>query len=282
MKMKSKYLLLVIFFISFVNLIHSQKTPFETIVDDKKTVYKTNLYDFYNTKFENQPYSLIESLRQDLKIIDDVNLLYINNCIQNNQLLQQNKFLFIEYVVNENGNVLSCSLIDYRNKLSAISTSEIECIFDNAMKDHFSFSKIPNGVSEFYSRIRKRYMFHEQNKLKIEKSENYRMIKVLNNSVLIGENRENYLSVRIYKTDNGSGSAGFPSSEVSHNLLIAISEFDEEPNQNLFEIGPFYNPKFVKWTGKKDNQKEFEIEYGAYDKRRTVKLKVNINELKME
>ena len=118
-----------------------------------------------------------------------------------------------------------------------------------------------------------------QNELKIEKSENARLIKVLNNSELLGNNRENYLSVRIYKIDNGSGSAGFPEGhEVSHNLLIAVSEFDEEPNQSLFEIGPFYNPKFVKWTDKK----EFEIEYGIYNNRKRIKLKTNINELKMD
>ena len=121
-----------------------------------------------------------------------------------------------------------------------------------------------------------------QNELKVDKSENSRLIKVLNSSELIGENRENYLSVRIYKIDNGSGSAGFPSSEVSHNLLIAVSEFDEEPNQNLFEIGPFYNPKFMKWTNEMEYQREFEIEYGAYDERKLLKLKVNINELEME
>ena len=122
-----------------------------------------------------------------------------------------------------------------------------------------------------------------QNELKIEKSKNDRLIKVLNNSELIGENRENYLSVRIYKIENGSGSAGFEEGhEVSHNLLIAVSEFDEEPKQNLFEIGPFYNPKFVKLTGNKEYQKEFEIEYGAYGNRKVVKLKVNIIDLKME
>ena len=120
-----------------------------------------------------------------------------------------------------------------------------------------------------------------QEKVKINKSDNNRLIKVLNNSELIGENRENYLSVRIYKIDNGSGSAGIEEGhEVSHNLLIAVSEFDEEPNQNLFEIGPFYNPKFVKWTKKKEYQKEIEIEHGAYDNRKSIKLKVNINELK--
>jgi len=46
-----------------------------------------------------------------------------------------------------------------------------------------------------------------QNELKIKKSKNYRLIKVLNNSELIGENRENYLSVKIYSIDNGTGSA---------------------------------------------------------------------------
>ena len=121
-----------------------------------------------------------------------------------------------------------------------------------------------------------------QNKLKIEKSENSRLIKVLNNSKLIGENSENYLSVRLYTIDNGTGSAGFESSEVSHNLLIAVSEFDEEPNQSLFEIGPFYNPKFIKWTDEKEYEKEFEIEYGVYNNRKTIKMKININELKME
>ena len=88
-----------------------------------------------------------------------------------------------------------------------------------------------------------------QNKLKIVKSENLRLIKVLNNSELLRENSEENLSVRIYKIDNGSGSAGIEEGhEVSHNLLIAVSEFDEQPKQNLFEIGPFYNPKFIKWT----------------------------------
>ena len=122
-----------------------------------------------------------------------------------------------------------------------------------------------------------------QNELKIAKSKNDRLIKVLNNSELIGENRENYLSVRIYKIDNGSGSAGIPEGhEVSHNLLIAVSEFDEEPNQNLFEIGPFYNPKFMKWTDKEEYEKIFEIEYGIYNNRKSVKLKININELTLE
>lgn len=121
-----------------------------------------------------------------------------------------------------------------------------------------------------------------QDKLKIKTSKNTRLIKVLNSSELISENRKEWLSARIYKIDNGTASAGLPSSEVSHNLLVAVSEFDEEPNQNLFEIGPFYNPKFIKWNGNKEYEKSFEIRYGAFDNRKTIKLKVNIKELKLE
>ncbi len=121
-----------------------------------------------------------------------------------------------------------------------------------------------------------------QHNLKIEKSENSRLIKILNNAELIEASRETYLSVRIYKIDQGSGSAGYESSEVSHKLLIAVSEWDEEPNQNLFEIGPFYNPKFIQWTNINEYELEFEVEYGIYDDRKILKLKVDINELKLE
>ena len=122
-----------------------------------------------------------------------------------------------------------------------------------------------------------------QNKLKIQKSENSRLIKVLNNSKLIGENNEGHLSVKIYIIDNGSGSSGFEEGhEVSANLLIAVSEFDEDPNQNLFEFGPLHNPKFIEWTRVNEYEREFEVEHGTYDARNILKLKVNVNELKIK
>jgi hypothetical protein len=121
-----------------------------------------------------------------------------------------------------------------------------------------------------------------QNELEIYKSDNSELIEILNDSELIETNRENYLSIRIYTIDNEAGSAGFSNSEISSNLLIAVSEFDEEPNQSLFEIGPFLNPNFVKWLLNKEYEKEFEIEYGTHNNRKTVKLRININELKVE
>tara|TARA_R110002051_G_scaffold80265_5_gene144105 strand:- start:90 stop:452 length:363 start_codon:yes stop_codon:yes gene_type:complete len=118
--------------------------------------------------------------------------------------------------------------------------------------------------------------------LKISQSDNFRLIKVLNNSNLIAEYRGNWIAVRVYKTDNGSDSAGLTvGHEVSHNLLIAVSEFDENPNQNVFEIGPFLNPKFITWSELNEYEKEFEVEYGVFDQRKKLKLAFNINKLKI-
>ncbi len=119
-----------------------------------------------------------------------------------------------------------------------------------------------------------------QSELIISKLDDLKLIKILNSTRLIGENNDNSLSVRIYQIDNGSGSARIPEGhEVSYNLLIAVSEFDEYPNQNLFEIGPFLSPKFIQWSDNMEYQKEFQIDYGPYNKKRSVILTVNINEL---
>ena len=120
-----------------------------------------------------------------------------------------------------------------------------------------------------------------QEELKISKLDNSRLIYVLNNSKLITENREEWISVKVYTMDNGSGSAGLESCERSDNLLVAVSEFDEAPLQNLFEVGPFLSPKFMRWRGEKEYEKEFEIEYGALDQRQNIVLKVSIDTLEL-
>ncbi|MEZ2414527.1 hypothetical protein ACA086_06135 [Muriicola sp. E247] len=117
--------------------------------------------------------------------------------------------------------------------------------------------------------------------MNIRKSENLQLIKALNSAKLIGENKESYLSVRVYSLDNGSISAGFDTSEVSHNLIIAVSGFDENPDQNAFEIGPFINPKFVQWNELQKYKKGFEIEYGIFEKRERLRLEISLKELKI-
>jgi hypothetical protein len=103
----------------------------------------------------------------------------------------------------------------------------------------------------------------------------------LNNAVELSNNRDGELSMRIYTVDNGSGSAGYATCEVSHNLLIAVSEYDEQPKQNLFEIGPFYNPKIVRLNSFVTYKIIF-VEYGEFESRESIQMKVSIDDLKME
>ncbi len=120
-----------------------------------------------------------------------------------------------------------------------------------------------------------------QENLKIEELNNERLIKILNSSELMAENREGYVSVRIFATDNGTASAGFDNCEVSSNLLVGVSGFDEEPEQSLFEIGPFYNPKFISWLNLKEYEKEFVIRYGPMDEPKSLKLYISLKELRI-
>jgi hypothetical protein len=118
-----------------------------------------------------------------------------------------------------------------------------------------------------------------QSNFRIGTSDNDRLVKALNNIKQVAENKETYLSVRVYILDNGIGSAGNPSSEVSHDVLVAVSEFDDAPMQNLFEIGPFINPKFIKWVEVNQYNKSFEIEHGNFHERKRIKFKAHIDEI---
>ncbi len=95
---------------------------------------------------------------------------------------------------------------------------------------------------------------------KIEEVKNETLVALLNNIRLIGETRTKEISIRVYTADNSSGSAGFANGEITQNLLVAVTEYDEAPDQNLFEIGPFFKPVFKEWL-KNPDKGVFIIEY---------------------
>lgn len=55
------------------------------------------------------------------------------------------------------------------------------------------------------------------------------------------------LGVRIFKIDNGSGSANLPESdEVNYSLYFCLAHNDEHPESKLYKIGPFKKPQLIK------------------------------------
>ena len=118
-----------------------------------------------------------------------------------------------------------------------------------------------------------------QKEMVIKKSEDISLIRALNSSELLSENREPWLVVRIYRQDNGIASAGFPSSEVSFNLLVAVSEHDDAPRQALFEAGPFLNPIFHKWDESQEYTKGFSVLVGTAEERTQISFQVRLEGL---
>ena len=73
-----------------------------------------------------------------------------------------------------------------------------------------------------------------------------KQVKLFNRIELLAQKNFDTLAVRIHAIDNESGSAGFPNCEVSTNIYIAISGFDEFPDQNLFILSSLYSPKILR------------------------------------
>lgn len=88
------------------------------------------------------------------------------------------------------------------------------------------------------------------------------------------------IRVVLYQVDNESGSAGIPGSEeVSTKFLIAVSEFGEIPDQSLFSVGDFYDPRIVKFSDQKNNDCLLQIEYGAYKSRKRISLNISLKKV---
>lgn len=116
----------------------------------------------------------------------------------------------------------------------------------------------------------------------ISSSSNADLVKLLNNLKLLSENNEAYLSVRIYKSPNPEGSAPNSCCEISHDLYVAVSAFDEDPEQNLFILSSLLNPEFIKWSKIEKYNRSFQIEHGAADKRKIINLNADLKELNIE
>jgi hypothetical protein len=55
------------------------------------------------------------------------------------------------------------------------------------------------------------------------------------------------LVMNIIKVSNGYGSAHIPETdEVSHNIVISVSHYDDTPDYKVFTVGPFIFPKVIK------------------------------------
>jgi hypothetical protein len=78
--------------------------------------------------------------------------------------------------------------------------------------------------------------------------------------------------VNLFEVSNKSGSAQQnETDEVTDNLYIAISEFDEKPQQFLFVIKDIYAPSEIKFTKQSEQIMELSFFYSEKGKKKKVK-----------
>ena len=119
-----------------------------------------------------------------------------------------------------------------------------------------------------------------ENDISIKKIENFEFQRLLNGIEILKEFKTADLSVRIMIVGNLSGSAGFANGEITDDLYFAVSEFDELPEQNLFRVSEFYNPK-IETVDTSDNKKPvIKISFGKSGERQFMIFEITINELK--
>lgn len=126
-----------------------------------------------------------------------------------------------------------------------------------------------------------KYREINENDISVEKIENEEIQRLLNGIELLKEFKTAALSVRIMTLGNLPGSAGFANGEITHDLFFAVSGLDEFPEQNLFRVSRFYNPK-VETVGTSDTKKPvIKISFGNSEERQFITFEITINELKI-
>lgn len=90
------------------------------------------------------------------------------------------------------------------------------------------------------------------------------------------------LVLGVFKVSNGYGSANVSGTdEVSFNLLISVTHYDEAPDYKVFTVGPFINPKVIKKADTGPSITLF-IEDGAMDRRKTSKVIVREGKVQLQ
>ena len=129
----------------------------ESISQNNYRMYKCDNYDITTQTLKNQINLNNILAKSNMKVVFDStfdkNFITTSISTDNYNQLKRTKTLFrITYIIDQDGNTLSCALRIKNNEIN-FSRSEIESILNNAINHKFLLTDIPSGVSTFYHLI---------------------------------------------------------------------------------------------------------------------------------
>lgn len=110
----------------------------------------------------------------------------------------------------------------------------------------------------------------------IEQVEEYDIVRLLNELTFINSYRTDELSIKIMSSPNLPGSAGFNSGEVTTNIWIAVSEYDELPEQKLYRVNNLYAPEPMSFDGENPKQVKLTIQHIVGETKEKIRLQFSM------
>jgi hypothetical protein len=113
------------------------------------------------------------------------------------------------------------------------------------------------------------------------KIESPELVRLLNNIKILTEFRCADMHFRVLELTNKSGSAGKNNCEVTSNIYITVSEYDEYPEQNAFKLSSLYGPMIEK-VDSLNNLPTIYMSYVPDSVRVTLAIKCSLSKLEIK
>src|SRR5690606_32384233 len=83
-------------------------------------------------------------------------------------------------------------------------------------------------------------------KIEVKKISDKNLIDILFSAEDLVIKKANAMRISLFTINNGSGSANLPESdEVSFNIIVIVSSYDENPEAHAYSLGPFIKPRIL-------------------------------------
>jgi len=118
--------------------------------------------------------------------------------------------------------------------------------------------------------------FEDEEPELLEQIDEFDFIRLLNEISFLKSYKTSELSVQVMSSPNLPGSAGFSNGEVTTNIWIAVSEFDELPEEALFRVNNLYAPELVNFDRIDPSTLKLTLQHIVDGTKKEINLQVSI------
>jgi uncharacterized protein YecT (DUF1311 family) len=113
----------------------------------------------------------------------------------------------------------------------------------------------------------------------LEKFVDFDFVRLLNTLSFWNNYRTDELSIQVFSSPNLPGSAGFNNGEVTSNIWIAVSEYDELPEQTIYRLNNLYAPELLNFDGTNPKEPKLTLQHIEEGTKKKITLQFSIEKI---